>query len=129
MGGHLRITLGAYLCVDREKDEDEGVPSETEEDRRQQESRVKEIRGDHPPVVLCCVVLCCVGQVMNPFVFSFQSFYEGKTSRSSLYWRKRSTSSESWATVAPPPRIQTHQSGSGCYSGPHLMMSQRGSQS
>ncbi|KAM6956870.1 A-kinase anchor protein 13-like [Tautogolabrus adspersus] len=32
------------VCVYREKDEDEGVPSETEEDRRQQESRAKEIR-------------------------------------------------------------------------------------
>lgn len=35
------------MCVcDREKDEDEGVPSETEEDRRQHESRTKEIRGE-----------------------------------------------------------------------------------
>lgn len=31
----------------RDKDEDDGPPSETEEDRRQQESRAKEIRGDH----------------------------------------------------------------------------------
>lgn len=43
---YLNIALGAYLCVDREKDEDEGVPSETEEDRRQQENRAKEIRGE-----------------------------------------------------------------------------------
>uniref|UniRef100_A0A3B4WJM9 PH domain-containing protein n=1 Tax=Seriola lalandi dorsalis TaxID=1841481 RepID=A0A3B4WJM9_SERLL len=40
-----------------EKDEDEGVPSETEEDRRQQESRAKEIRGEH--TVLCCTELSC----------------------------------------------------------------------
>ncbi|XP_039989550.1 A-kinase anchor protein 13-like isoform X2 [Xiphias gladius] len=36
------IIQDAMHCM--EKDEDEGVPSETEEDRRQQESRVKEIR-------------------------------------------------------------------------------------
>ncbi|XP_069018084.1 A-kinase anchor protein 13-like isoform X2 [Embiotoca jacksoni] len=36
------IVLEAMHCI--EKDEDEGVPSETEEDRRQQENRAKEIR-------------------------------------------------------------------------------------
>ncbi|CAL9697076.1 unnamed protein product [Knipowitschia caucasica] len=36
------IIQDAMHCM--EKDEDEGIPSETEEDRRQQESRVKEIR-------------------------------------------------------------------------------------
>ncbi|GAA6232659.1 A-kinase anchor protein 13-like isoform X2 [Lates japonicus] len=36
------IIQDAMHCM--EKDEDEGVPSETEEDRRQQESRAKEIR-------------------------------------------------------------------------------------
>ncbi|KAK7892012.1 hypothetical protein WMY93_023975 [Mugilogobius chulae] len=36
------IIQDAVHCM--EKDEDEGIPSETEEDRRQQESRVKEIR-------------------------------------------------------------------------------------
>ncbi|XP_070686695.1 A-kinase anchor protein 13-like [Pempheris klunzingeri] len=36
------IVQDAMHCM--EKDEDEGVPSETEEDRRQQESRAKEIR-------------------------------------------------------------------------------------
>uniref|UniRef100_A0A8C6U9M2 PH domain-containing protein n=1 Tax=Neogobius melanostomus TaxID=47308 RepID=A0A8C6U9M2_9GOBI len=37
------IIQDAMQCM--EKDEDEGIPSETEEDRRQQESRVKEFRG------------------------------------------------------------------------------------
>ncbi|XP_055011082.1 A-kinase anchor protein 13-like isoform X1 [Boleophthalmus pectinirostris] len=36
------IIQDAMNCM--EKDEDEGIPSETEEDRRQQESRIKEIR-------------------------------------------------------------------------------------
>jgi len=44
-----RWFIYGILCIDREKDEDEGVPSETEEDRRQQENRAKEIRGDPVP--------------------------------------------------------------------------------
>ncbi|CAL8262799.1 unnamed protein product [Merluccius merluccius] len=38
----MSIIQDAMRCI--EKEEDEGVPSETEEDRRQQENRVKEIR-------------------------------------------------------------------------------------
>uniref|UniRef100_A0A7N5ZVI3 A-kinase anchor protein 13-like n=1 Tax=Anabas testudineus TaxID=64144 RepID=A0A7N5ZVI3_ANATE len=38
------IIQEAMHCM--EKDEDEGVPSETEEDKKQQENRAKEIRGD-----------------------------------------------------------------------------------
>lgn len=45
------MNVSLCLCVDREKDEDEGVPSETEEDRRQQENRAKEIRGGNPSVL------------------------------------------------------------------------------
>lgn len=46
----------------RDKDEDDGPPSETEEDRRQQESRAKEIRGDHcRKKKMRSVLLCCTG--------------------------------------------------------------------
>lgn len=56
VGLYLNITLGVNVCADREKDEDEGVPSETEEDRRQQENRAKEIRGEHPLNELYCIL-------------------------------------------------------------------------
>lgn len=50
----------------RDKDEDDGPPSETEEDRRQQESRAKEIRGDHcRKKKLHSVLLCCTGLTFN----------------------------------------------------------------
>lgn len=32
--------------MDREKDEDEGIPSETEDDKRQLETKAKEMRGE-----------------------------------------------------------------------------------
>lgn len=32
--------------MDREKDEDEGIPSETEDDKRQMETKAKEMRGE-----------------------------------------------------------------------------------
>lgn len=32
--------------LDREKDEDEGIPSETEDDKRQLETKAKEMRGE-----------------------------------------------------------------------------------
>ena len=33
------------MCVNREKDDDEGIPSETEEDKRLLETKAREIRG------------------------------------------------------------------------------------
>lgn len=35
-----------YSWLDREKDEDEGIPSETEDDKRQLETKAKEMRGE-----------------------------------------------------------------------------------
>lgn len=37
--------LVSFAWFDREKDEDEGIPSETEDDKRQMETKVKEMRG------------------------------------------------------------------------------------
>lgn len=34
------------LVSDRDKDEDEGIPSETEDDKRQLETKAKEMRGE-----------------------------------------------------------------------------------
>lgn len=63
-GEYSNITPGLHLCSDREKDKDEGLPSETEEDRRHQENRAKEIRGEQPMFQLTCCsgrgVLCHV---------------------------------------------------------------------
>ncbi len=67
--------------------------------------------------------------LISLFGVLFQSFYEGKMSKSSLYWKRRFTSSETWATVISSPMTQTHQSGNGWFSGPRLMMSQKGNQS
>lgn len=53
-GEYLNITPGLHLCSDREKDKDEGLPSETEEDRRHQENRAKEICGEQPMFRLTC---------------------------------------------------------------------------
>lgn len=46
-------SLLALICLvfsstwlDREKDEDEGIPSETEDDKRQLETKAKEMRGE-----------------------------------------------------------------------------------
>lgn len=39
------------FVFNREKDEDEGIPSETEEDRKQQQNRTKEIRGEQPCLI------------------------------------------------------------------------------
>lgn len=129
-GWRITVNVSLCLCVDREKDEDEGVPSETEEDRRQQENRAKEIRGGNPSVLWHHILFYLTNNGIHSFIcVSFQSSCEGKTSRSSLYWRRRSTSSETWATVILPLKTRTHHSGSGCYSGPHLMKSQKGSQS
>lgn len=36
----------SLVLLNREKDEDEGIPSETEDDKRQLESKAKEMRGD-----------------------------------------------------------------------------------
>lgn len=36
----------ASTWLDREKDEDEGIPSETEDDKRQLETKAKEMRGE-----------------------------------------------------------------------------------
>lgn len=55
-GEYSNITPGLHLCSDREKDKDEGLPSETEEDRRHQENRAKEIRGEQPMFQFCAVV-------------------------------------------------------------------------
>lgn len=35
--------------MDRDRDEDEGIPSETEEDKRQLETKTKEMRGGNDP--------------------------------------------------------------------------------
>lgn len=35
-----------FTWLDREKDEDEGIPSETEDDKRQLETKAKEMRGE-----------------------------------------------------------------------------------
>uniref|UniRef100_A0A3B4BFP9 PH domain-containing protein n=1 Tax=Periophthalmus magnuspinnatus TaxID=409849 RepID=A0A3B4BFP9_9GOBI len=50
------IIQDAMNCM--EKDEDEGIPSETEEDKRQQESRIKEIRG--MCVCACVYIYVCM---------------------------------------------------------------------
>lgn len=36
----------SFAWLDREKDEDEGIPSETEDDKRQLETKAKEMRGE-----------------------------------------------------------------------------------
>lgn len=36
----------SFTWPDREKDEDEGIPSETEDDKRQLETKAKEMRGE-----------------------------------------------------------------------------------
>lgn len=41
----LVCSLVSFARFDREKDEDEGIPSETEDDKRQMETKVKEMRG------------------------------------------------------------------------------------
>ena len=35
-----------FLWLDRDKDDDEGIPSETEDDKRQLETKAKEMRGE-----------------------------------------------------------------------------------
>ena len=53
----------------REKDEDEGIPSETEEDKRLMESKAKELRGKkkkHTENTKMCEVCVC-----EVFVFVF----------------------------------------------------------
>lgn len=35
-----------FPWLDREKDEDEGIPSETEDDKKQLETKAKEMRGE-----------------------------------------------------------------------------------
>lgn len=42
---HLSI-FAHFLCFHREKDDDEGIPSETEEDKKLLESKAKEMRGN-----------------------------------------------------------------------------------
>lgn len=39
----------SFAWLDREKDEDEGIPSETEDDKRQLETKAKEMRGERNP--------------------------------------------------------------------------------
>ncbi len=34
------------VCVHRERDDDEGIPSETDEDRKLLETKTKEMRGE-----------------------------------------------------------------------------------
>lgn len=42
----LICLLFSFAWLDREKDEDEGIPSETEDDKRQLETKAKEMRGE-----------------------------------------------------------------------------------
>lgn len=42
--------LSLICLLDREKDEDEGIPSETEDDKRQLETKAKEMRGERMAV-------------------------------------------------------------------------------
>lgn len=39
-------TSSLFSLLDRDKDEDEGIPSETEDDKRQLETKAKEMRGE-----------------------------------------------------------------------------------
>ncbi len=41
-----KVTFCVCVCVHREKDDDEGIPSETEEDRKLLETKTKEMRGE-----------------------------------------------------------------------------------
>lgn len=36
----------SFAWLDRDRDEDEGIPSETEDDKRQLETKAKEMRGE-----------------------------------------------------------------------------------
>lgn len=102
-------------------------------DRRRPKAAWEQSKGDPRWTATCSVTFCsflpdnCRGMnvIHEFFCVLFQSFYEGKMSRSSLYWKTRFASSATWATVILSIMIQTQQSGSGCYLGPHLMMSQR----
>lgn len=40
------VSFFFFAWLDREKDEDEGIPSETEDDKRQLETKAKEMRGE-----------------------------------------------------------------------------------
>lgn len=40
------VVVAFFAWLDREKDEDEGIPSETEDDKRQLETKAKEMRGE-----------------------------------------------------------------------------------
>lgn len=53
---------------------DEGVPSETEEDRRLQENRAKEIRGDHPRLLLYCILFYSPNYVLALVSFIHSCF-------------------------------------------------------
>lgn len=43
----------SFAWLDREKDEDEGIPSETEDDKRQLETKAKEMRGERNTLRVC----------------------------------------------------------------------------
>lgn len=53
-----------FVCLDREKDEDEGIPSETEDDKRQLETKAKEMRGEREMFIVCV----CLHENRDKFV-------------------------------------------------------------
>ena len=54
------MALGLIL---RDKDDDEGIPSETEEDKRQLETKAKEMRGEEQCWV--CRSVCSLSRVLD----------------------------------------------------------------